>query len=225
MKKLLVCTAALSCASLTLFADDTQDRLQESARVFHEIMMTPDRGIPQDLVDKAYCIVIVPSLKKAAFVVGGEYGKGFAVCRSGRAMGWGAPAAVIVEGGSFGFQIGGSSTDVVMLIRNAHGMRMLDRDKFTLGADASIAAGPVGRTAAASSDASMNAEILSWSRTKGVFAGVALNGASIRPDRDGNEHLYGQKLNSAEILMKPMQPPAAAQPLIADLDHYSWRKS
>ncbi|MGO4883455.1 MAG: lipid-binding SYLF domain-containing protein [Bryobacteraceae bacterium] len=186
-------------------------------------MATPDKGIPQDLLNKAACVIVVPSLKKGAFVVGGEYGKGFAVCRS-HGAGWGAPAAIKVEGGSFGFQIGGSSTDVVMLIMSEHGMGMLDKDKFTLGGDASIAAGPVGRTATADTDAAMSAEILSWSRTKGVFAGVSLSGASIRPDRDANQELYGQKMDNHQILMTGMQAPAAAQPLISELDRYSMRK-
>ena len=157
-------------------------------------------------------------------MVGGEYGKGFAICRKGPGTGWGAPSAVRVAGGSFGFQIGGSATDVVMLIMNEHGMHQLDRDKITLGADASIAAGPVGRTASADTDAYMSAEILSWSRTKGLFAGVALNGATVRPDRDANAELYGEKLDSKQILMTDMTPPAAARPLIGELDRYSIRK-
>ena len=224
MKKALVLVAALGCSSLGLLADTAAERLEESARIMHEIMGTPDQGIPQDLLNKAYCVVIVPSLKKGAFVVGGEFGKGFATCRRGAGMGWGAPAAVRVEGGSFGFQIGGEATDVVMLIMNEHGMHMLDRDKFTLGGDASIAAGPVGRTASADTDASMNAEILSWSRTKGVFAGVALNGATLRPDRDSNKELYGQPLGNREILMTRMEPPPAAMPLVHELDRYSMHK-
>jgi lipid-binding SYLF domain-containing protein len=129
-----------------------------------------------------------------------------------------------VEGGSFGFQIGGSSTDVVMLIMNEHGMRTLDKDKITLGGDASIAAGPVGRTAAANTDAYMSAEILSWSRTKGLFAGVSLNGATLRPDREANKELYGERLGNREILMTQMAPPDAARPLIGELDRYSMRK-
>src|SRR5271166_577818 len=152
MKKALVLVAALGCSPLGLLAETAAERLEESARVLHEIMATPDQGIPQDLLDKAYCVVIVPSLKKGAFVVGGEYGKGFAICRRGEGMGWGAPGVIRVGGGSLGFQIGGSSTDVVMLIMNKHGMQELDQDKFTLGADASIAAGPVGRTATADTD-------------------------------------------------------------------------
>jgi lipid-binding SYLF domain-containing protein len=224
MKKALVLVAALGCSSWGLFADTAPERLQESARILHEIMGTPDKGIPQDLLNKAYCVVVVPSMKKGAFVVGGEHGKGFTICRKGQGMGWGAPAAVRVEGGSFGFQIGGSSTDVVMLIMNEHGMRTLDKDKITLGGDASIAAGPVGRTAAANTDAYMSAEILSWSRTKGLFAGVSLNGATLRPDREANKELYGERLGNREILMTQMAPPDAARPLIGELDRYSMRK-
>ena len=139
-------------------------------------------------------------------------------------MGWGAPGAVRVEGGSFGFQIGGSSTDVVMLIMNEHGMHELDKDKVTLGGDASVAAGPVGRTASANTDAYMTAEILSWSRSKGLFAGVSLSGASLRPDRESNKELYGQPLGNREILMTKMEAPPAAMPLIHELDRYSIHK-
>jgi len=224
MKKALVLVAALGCSSLGLLADTAAERLEESARIMQEIMGTPDQGIPQDLLNKAYCVVIVPSLKKGAFVVGGQYGKGFTICRRGAGMGWGAPGAVRVEGGSFGFQIGGSSTDVVMLVMNEHGMKDLDKDKFTLGGDASVAAGPVGRTATANTDAYMSAESLSWSRTKGLFAGVSLSGATLRPDRDGNKELYGEKLDNQQILMTTKEPPAAARALIAELDKYSMRK-
>src|ERR1700691_3062390 len=225
MKKALFLATAMSCSSLGLFANAPAERLDESARILHEIMGTPDKGIPQDLMNKAHCVVVVPSLKKGAFVVGAEYGKGFATCRRGPGMGWGAPAAVIVEGGSFGFQIGGESTDVVMLVMNDHGMHQLDKDKVTLGGDASIAAGPVGRTAAADTDASMNAEILSWSRTKGIFAGVALNGATVRPDHKANRELYEQEMTKRKILASTMHAPPAARPLIAELDRYSMRKN
>ena len=224
MNKALILVTALGLSPLGLFATTAAERLDESARVLHEVMDTPDKGIPQDLMNRAYCVVIVPSLKKGAFVVGGEYGKGFATCRRGAGMGWGAPAAVRVEGGSFGFQIGGESTDVVMLVMNEHGMHQLDKDKFTLGGDASIAAGPVGRTAAANTDVSMNAEILSWSRTKGIFAGVSLSGATLRTDHEANKQLYGQSLGNKEILMTTMKAPDAARPLITELDRYSMRK-
>jgi len=224
MKKACVLAVVLCCTSLGVFADTAAERLGESARIMHEIMATPDKGIPQDLLNKAYCVVIVPSLKKGAFVIGAQYGKGFTICRRHGGMGWGPPAAVRVEGGSFGFQIGGSSTDVVMLVMNEHGMKQLDKNKFTLGGDASIAAGPVGRTTTANTDAYMTAEILSWSRTRGVFAGISLSGATLRPDRDANREIYGEKLDSKELLMSGRKPPAAAEPLIHELDRYSMRK-
>ena len=167
----------LSVAAIAA-AETAQERLASSAEVFQDIMATPDKGIPQDLLAKAQCVIIVPGLKKGAFVVGGEFGRGFAECRKSEGFGWGAPAAVRVEGGSVGFQIGGSSTDVVMLVMNKHGMQKLLGDKFTLGADASVAAGPVGRQADAKTDARMNAEILAWSRSRGVFAGISLSGAT-----------------------------------------------
>ncbi|HEY2014505.1 MAG TPA: lipid-binding SYLF domain-containing protein [Bryobacteraceae bacterium] len=189
-----------------------------------EIMGTPDKGIPQDLLAKAQCIIILPNMKKAAFVVGGEYGRGFAECRNSTGAGWGAPAAVRMEGGSVGFQIGGSSTDLVMLVMNQKGMNKLLGDKFTLGADASVAAGPVGRTANASTDVKMDAEILAWSRSKGLFAGVALKGATLRPDQDQNEELYGKKMSNREIIAGNVTAPASARPLINELEKYSVRK-
>src|ERR1017187_3131028 len=225
MKKALVLAAVLGSSSLGLFAETAAERLDDSAAVLREIMATPDKGIPQDLLNKAYCVVIVPSMKKGAFVVGGEYGKGFSICRRGAGMGWGAPGAIKVQGGSFGFQIGGSATDVVMLVMNERGMKSLDRDKVTLGGDASVAAGPVGRTASADTDAYMNAEILSWSRTKGLFAGLSLSGASLRPDREGNKELYGERLDNKQILMTKTEPPEAARALISELDKYSIRKA
>jgi lipid-binding SYLF domain-containing protein len=224
MKRLYVASAILSCVPVALLADTAAERLGEAARVIHEVMETPDKGIPQDLMDKAQCVVVVPSLKKGAFVVGAEFGKGFVICRHHPGLGWGSPAAVRVEGGSFGFQIGGSATDVVMLIMNEHGMQQLDKDKFTVGGDASVAAGPVGRTASANTDAYMSAEILSWSRSKGLFAGIALKGATLRPDHDANKELYGERLNTKEVLSSAKQSPAAARPLIAELDKYSPHK-
>jgi len=214
----------LAAASSVFAASDAPERLNASAEVLTEIMAAPDKGIPQDLMDKAACIVVVPGLKKGAFIIGGKYGKGFINCRRENGVGWSAPAAVRVEGGSFGFQIGGSSTDVVMLVMNEHGMKQLDKNKFTLGGDASIAAGPVGRTTTANTDAYMTAEILSWSRTRGVFAGISLSGATLRPDRDANREIYGEKLDSKELLMSGRKPPAAAEPLIHELDRYSMRK-
>jgi lipid-binding SYLF domain-containing protein len=187
-------------------------------------MNTPDKGIPQDLLAKAQCVIVVPGLKKGAFVVGGQYGRGFAECRHADGMGWGAPGAVRVEGGSVGFQIGGSSTDVVMLVMNQRGMDRLLGDKFTLGADASVAAGPVGRTANADTDVRMTAEILAWSRSKGLFAGISLSGATLRPDEEVNAELYGRKIGNRDVLNGGVEPPPAAHSLRAELDKYSMRR-
>lgn len=206
-------------------ADTPQERLDKASNVFSEIMGTPDKGIPHDLLDRSQCIVIVPDLVKGAFVVGGEFGRGFATCRKASGTGWGAPAAIRIEGGSVGFQIGGSSTDLVLLVMNQGGMNKLLGDKFTLGADASVAAGPVGRTANAETDARMTAEILAWSRSKGLFAGISLNGATLRPDGKENEKLYGQAMTNREIMMGNARTPEAARPLVAALDRYSSRRS
>jgi lipid-binding SYLF domain-containing protein len=214
---------ALSSPALLLAADTAQERMSDATKVFTEIMSTPDKGIPQDLLEKAHCVVIVPGVKQAAFVVGGKFGKGYAVCRRAGG-GWGAPAAVRVEGGSLGFQIGASSADVVMLVMNDRGMRHLLEDKFTLGGEATVAAGPVGRTTSANTDAQLSAEILSWSRSKGLFAGIALQGATLRPDADANAELYGAKLTNKEILTGTQAAPASAQALIADLGKYSYRE-
>jgi len=217
----LALAASFVLATSVLAAETAQERLADSARVFSEIMRTPDKGIPHDLLAKAQCVVIIPGMKKAAFVVGAEYGRGFAECRKPDGVGWGAPAAVRMEGGSVGLQIGGSDTDLILLVRNRHGMDRLTEDKVQLGADLSVAAGPVGRTTNAETDASMSAEILAWSRAKGLFAGVSLNGATLRPDADRNLELYGTKMSNKDVLMGSMQPPEAARPLIRDLARYS----
>lgn len=221
-----VAIALSFCSSVFLLhADDTaQERLSDATKMFNEIMATPDRGIPQDLLEKAHCVVLVPGMKQAGFVVGGKYGKGFTVCRK-ESSGWGAPEAIRVEGGSFGFQIGASSTDVIMLVMNERGMRRLLEDKFTLGAEASVAAGPVGRQTTAQTDAQMSAEMLSWSRSKGLFAGIALTGATLRPDNDTNQEMYGSKLTAKEILTGGTLPSAAAQPLLSTLSRYSRHES
>lgn len=213
----------LSVAAIAA-AETAAERLTSSAEVFQEIMGTPDKGIPQDLLGKAQCVIIIPGLKKGAFVVGAEFGRGYAECRKADGYGWGAPGAVRMEGGSFGFQAGGSSTDVVMLVMNQRGMQKLLGDKFTLGADATVAAGPVGRSADASTDVRMDAEILAWSRSKGLFAGIALKGATLRNDLDVNAELYGRKIDNKEVLGGAVEAPAAAQVLRDGLDKYSMRK-
>ena len=221
-------TLAFATVCAPLLAADTNtktvERLDDSASLFSEIMSTPDRAIPQDLLEKANCIVLVPDLKKAAFGVGGKYGRGFALCRAADGTGWGPPAAIRIEGGSIGLQIGISSTDVVMLIMNQRGMRRLSSSKFTIGADASAAAGPVGRNISAQTDAFVSAEILSWSRSKGLFAGVSLDGATLRNDLDENEALYGQRWTSKQILGSGAKMPEAASKLIAVLNNYSMRQ-
>lgn len=218
--RVLAALFALSFLPSVSRADSARERLKDATEIFSEIMATPDKGIPQELLEKAHCIVIVPGLKQAAFGIGGKYGRGFATCRRARG-GWGAPGAVRVEGGSFGFQIGASSTDVVMLIMNERGMRRLLEDKFTLGANASVAAGPVGRSATAQTDVQLSAEILSWSRSKGLFAGVALEGATLRNDLDENAELYGSKIPNKNILLSTRRVPEAAQPLVSALNRYS----
>jgi SH3 domain-containing YSC84-like protein 1 len=219
-----VLALSISASAFLLHADDTAaERLSDANQVFHEIMATPDKGIPDELLEKAHCVVIVPGMKQAGFVVGGKFGKGYAVCRKGRG-GWAPPEAIRVEGGSFGFQIGASSTDVVMLVMNERGMRRLTEDKFTLGAEASVAAGPVGRHTTAQTDVQLSAEILSWSRSKGLFAGIALTGATLRPDDDTNAELYGHKMSAKDILTGDVATPAAAKPLLATLSKYSFRE-
>ena len=210
------------CAGMVLHAESAKERLQTASTVLSEIMAAPDKGIPQELLGNAHCIVVVPGLKKGAFIIGGKYGKGFMSCRRAAGVGWSAPAAMRVEGGSFGFQIGGSETDAVMLVMNERGATKLMESKFTLGADASVAAGPVGRTSEAKTDAKLHAEILTYSRSRGAFAGVALDGATLRPDGEGNKELYGnENLSSQQIVKGKTKIPAAARPLISQLNKYS----
>jgi lipid-binding SYLF domain-containing protein len=199
-------------------------RLGEASATLGEIMRTPDKGIPRDLLQGAHCIVIVPNLKNAAFVVGAKYGKGYASCRMGGNRGWSAPATVRIEGGSVGFQIGGNETDLVMLVMNARGAKKLLESKFTLGAEGTVAAGPVGRNASAQTDAQMHAEILSWSRSQGLFAGVSLQGATLRQDLDDNEALYGRPLANKQILTTSVKTPRAASRLLSQLNRYSFRE-
>jgi lipid-binding SYLF domain-containing protein len=176
------------------------------------------------MLESAHCIVIVPDLKTAAFIIGGKYGKGYLSCRNKGRAGWSAPATVRIEGGSVGFQIGGSETDLILLVMNARGAEKLLASKFTLGAEGSVAAGPVGRTATAQTDAQMHAEILSWSRSQGLFAGLALEGATLRQDQDDNAQLYGRKLENRAIVTSGMRPPKSAAKLLALLNKYSPRE-
>jgi SH3 domain-containing YSC84-like protein 1 len=206
--------------SSMLGQEETPDhRLRAAAEVFGEIMRTPDKGIPKALLRRAACIVIIPGLKKGAFIFGADYGRGFAVCRhEGR---WAAPAALRIGGGSFGAQIGLESTDVIMLVMDRKGMERLASDKFTIGGDASAAVGPVGRTAAADTDVSLRAEILSWSRAHGVFAGVSLDGTVLSKDGSEDTKLYGREVSNHSIIMGEVPSPDAARELIAELERYA----
>jgi lipid-binding SYLF domain-containing protein len=222
--KLIVATTMATALALTpLLAADNEPakRLNDTAVVLSEVMDTPDKGIPQELLEKAHCIVIVPDLKTAAFVVGGKYGKGYLSCRNTGRTGWSAPGTVRIEGGSVGFQIGASSTDLIMLVMSERGADKLLSSKFTLGGEGSVAAGPVGRTVTAQTDAQMSADILSWSRTQGLFAGVALEGATLREDLDDNATLYGKKLQNRDIVTKGVRAPKAAARLLDLLNRYS----
>lgn len=211
-------------AGLAAAANEAVDRLPVAASAFREVMGIPDKSIPQELMAKAECIVIVPDLKKGAFIIGAQYGKGFVFCRKSNGVGWSAPGAVRVEGGSFGLQIGGSVTDVFMLVMNEKGRDRLLSTKFTLGGEASAAAGPVGRTTQAETDAALTAEILTWSRSRGLFAGISLKGSTLREDPEWNDELYGKKITNKEIIGGSMAPPGAAADLMKELNRYSSRK-
>ena len=213
-KRLVAILAIAGSMSTVAFAADREikvsDRLDASADTLIDMMRASDKGIPQDLLNKSRCVVVIPGMKKVGFIFGAKYGSGFAVCRRPGASGWSAPAAMRVEGGSVGFQIGASETDIVLLVMNDGGMRHLLSDKFTIGGEATAAAGPVGREASALTDAEMNAEMLSYSRSRGLFAGVSLEGATLRPDEDANRDLYGRSATNREILTGDFKTPAAA---------------
>jgi len=219
-----ILAAALALTPLLAADKESSKRLDESAAVFSEIMATPDKGIPQQMIENAHCIINVPALKTAAFLVGAKYGKGYLSCRNTGAEGWSAPATVRIEGGSVGFQIGSSETDLIMLAMNARGADKLLSSKFTLCVDGSIAAGAAGRTATAQTDAQMHAEILSWSRSQGIFAGVELEGATRRQDADSNAALYGKTIDNREIVTSGVAVPEAAEKLLGLLNRYSWHE-
>jgi SH3 domain-containing YSC84-like protein 1 len=226
MRKTLVTVLAIAgTMSSAAFAADREikvdDRLDASAETLTDMMHAADKGIPQDLMDKAHCVVVVPGMKKAGFIFGAKYGRGFAVCRRSGGSGWSAPAAMRVEGGSVGFQIGASETDIVLLVMNDGGMKHLLSDKFTIGGEATAAAGPVGRDATAQTDAMLHAEMLSYSRARGLFAGSSLDGATLRPDGDTNRELYGHDSTNREILTGDFKTPAAA----AKFEHALHRES
>jgi SH3 domain-containing YSC84-like protein 1 len=229
MRKVLVSLLAALVLAFTgssvIAADDVKevDRVQNAGQVMTEILNIPD-DIPQDVLNKAYCVVVLPSVLKAAFIVGASYGRGVMTCRGGANFEgpWGAPTMMALEGGSVGFQIGGEATDFVLLLMSDRSAKGILTSKVKLGADASAAAGPKGRTASADTDATMRAEILSYSRARGVFAGVSLEGSTLRPDNDANEKLYGQKINAEAIVLKAaVKAPPSARLLLRALDQKS----
>jgi lipid-binding SYLF domain-containing protein len=228
MKKPLSYLMGILFVGLTVFSgpvwaadhEKDEDRLKNSGTVLREILDVPD-NIPQDLLDKADCVVVFPSVLKAAFIVGGSYGRGAMSCRRGQDFrgSWGAPTMMALEGGSFGFQIGGEATDFVLLVMNERGASGILASKVKLGADASVAAGPVGRTASAETDATLRADILSYSRARGAFAGVALEGSTIRPDNGANRQIYGREVPARQIVLSgDVAAPLSAQSLISTLD-------
>jgi SH3 domain-containing YSC84-like protein 1 len=210
----------LSMPSIVSASDREDDvsRIDRATEVFHDIMSAPDKGIPREVLESAKCIAIIPGEKKFAFIFGGNYGRGVATCRTEH--GWSAPMFVAVDGGSVGYQIGGSSTDLVMIFMNDHALHSLLSDKFKLGADATVAAGPVGRQAAADTDLKLSAEILSYSRSKGVFAGVSLDGAVVQTDKSGDHAMYGEDVTHGEILSGKITAPESARPLLREIGQY-----
>src|SRR5271168_2052629 len=228
MKRMSSCLMALAMIAPPMFSQADRkeaDRLEESGTVMKEIMDIPD-DIPQDLIDKAECVIVYPSVLKAAFVIGGSYGRGAMTCRTGEHFTgpWSAPSMMALEGGSVGFQLGGQATDFVLLVMNPRGAHSMLSSKVKLGADASAAAGPKGRTANASTDVSLRAEVLSYSRNRGLFAGVSLEGSTVRPDGDANERVYGKKLEAEDIIFRgAVAVPPPAQKLIAYLNRKSPR--
>ena len=216
MKKIMTLVALLSMTSIGWADSDreaTNDRLDHAGRVMHEIMAAPDKGIPEEVLEHAKCVAVVPHLLKGGFVVGAQNGRGVATCKT--ANGWSAPLFFSLTGGSFGLQIGVEGVDLVMIIQNERGMRQLLSSKFELGADASVAAGPVGRHASPNTDWKMEAEILTYSRARGAFAGLTLNGASIRHDEDSTRAIYGHNVSNHKILQGEVAMPAGAQTFLA----------
>ncbi len=222
MKYFLAGLILFGVVTAAVAADTPAERLKKSAEIINQVMGTPEKGIPSDLLNKAVCVAVVPGYKKAAFGIGGSFGKGELVCRRGGTGSWGAPSMFTLGGPSIGFQIGGSSSDLVLVVMNPSGARKLLQSKVKLGAQASVAGGPVGRTSEASTDAELHAEILTYSRSRGAFAGLSLDGAVVKVDNDANKDLYGRKLTAQEILFKnAVGVPAAARALDGALTKYS----
>ncbi len=223
--KLAIGALLTVCMSVSMFAQKTAEaRIKAATEDLNQMTMASDTGIPQDLLAKASCVIVVPNMKAGGFIVGAEYGKGFFSCRKASGSGWSAPGSVKLEGGKFGFLIGGKETDLIMLVMNKDGMSRLLGDKFQIGGEVSGAAGPVGRSSSAMTDAEMHAEILSYSRSRGVFGGLDLSGSAVMQDEKANEELYGKAMSNKEILDTHTMTPADAKPLIHALDRISSRK-
>jgi len=224
MRKLIVALLCVALSGAALAADTSKEaeRLQRAAEVINEIMGTPEKGIPRDLFKKSVCVGVIPSEKKGALGLGGSYGRGALVCRQGGTGAWAAPSMFTAGGINFGFQLGGQATDFVLVVMNAKGAEKLLQSRAKLGADASAAAGPVGRTAEGATDVQLQAEILTYSRSRGLFAGLSLEGQIVKQDNDANQRLYGRKVDPKDILFRgTVHPPAAAQALDAALTKYS----
>ncbi len=221
----VTCAAALAALSLNAggekTASDVSERLRNANTVFGEIMGTPDKGIPQDLLAKAECVILIPGMKKGAFIVGAKYGKGFITCRSGNSRGWSAPGNVRVEGGSIGPQIGGGEVDVFLLVMNKAGVTRILKSEFKIGGEASVMAGPVGRSTSAQTDAYLRAQMLGWSRSRSAFAGLALEGSTLREDSGDNRALYGKDITNEQIVLGNTRVPPAAQSLLHSLSKAS----
>lgn len=217
----LVFAAAMVRQAAAAVDTEAVNRVSEAARVMDEIMATPDKGIPEEMLSNAHCIAIIPSMKKGGFIIGAQYGKGVVSCRGTGNAGWTGPSTIRVEGGSVGFQIGGASTDVVLLVMDQRGAEKLMESQFTLGGDATVAAGPVGRAADAQTDALMHAKILAYSRSRGVFAGLSLEGGTLRPDDDDNQVLYGHRVEHKDILTGKVPAPPSSAELLRTLNKYS----
>ena len=228
MKGIACLSLALMLAGPAFAQEKEEDRVKEAGQVLRDILESPDKGIPHDLVNKAECVVVYPSVKKAAFIVGASYGRGVMTCRWGEDFSgpWSAPTMMALEGGSFGLQIGGQATDFILLIMNEKGAKSVLSSKVKIGGDASAAAGPVGRDTSAETDVAMKAEILSWSRAQGLFAGVSLKGSTMRADGDANKNLYGKELSGQDIVFKHEVPaPPSASVLLAELNKISPKRT
>lgn len=224
MKKLVLGFFLVSMVGYAADQKKALERVDTASTVMDEIMAAPDKAIPSDLLGKAECVAVIPSMKKGAFIFGGKYGVGVIACRVNNRRSWSAPSTIRIEGGSFGLQIGGAGTDVILLVMNERGAVKLMSSKFTLGGDASVAGGPVGREATAQTDAQMHAEILSYSRSRGVFAGVSVQGSTLRPDNDANKEIFGKEVAYKDILMGRVPPPPGTKVFLTTLAKYAGPK-